>query len=121
VKPAILIVDHGSRRRESNAQLEALAERVRVRDPERFVTIAHMDLAEPSIAAGLAACAEAGVSEIVVHPYFLGPGHHTQRDIPHLVDEARRQHPEIVVRISAPLGLDDRIVDIVLERIDAAD
>ncbi len=77
--------------------------------------------AEPSIAAGLAACAEAGVSEIVVHPYFLGPGHHTQRDIPHLVDEARRQHPEIVVRISAPLGLDDRIVDIVLERMEAAD
>ncbi len=67
MKPAILLVDHGSRRPDANAQLDALAAAVRARDPERFVTVAHMELAEPSIAAGIAACVEAGASAVVVH------------------------------------------------------
>ena len=121
MKPAILLVDHGSRRPEANAQLAALAERVRARDPQRFVTIAHMELAEPSIAAGIAACAEAGASEVVVHPYFLGPGSHTRDDVPRLVEEARKPHAGLVVRVSAPLGLHEKIVDVVLERIETAD
>ena len=65
-KPAILLVDHGSRRPEANAQLEALGEQVQARVGERFVTIAHMELAEPSIADGIAACVDAGATEIVV-------------------------------------------------------
>lgn len=119
MKPAILLVDHGSRRPEANAQLEALARAVRAREPERFVAIAHMELAEPGIAAGLAACADAGATEVIVHPYFLGPGNHTTHDIPRLVDEARQHHPGLAVRISDPLGLHDSIVDVVLERVEA--
>ena len=120
MKPAILLVDHGSRRPEANAQLDALAAAVRARDPERFVTVAHMELATPSIAAGIAACVDAGASAVVVHPYFLGPGNHTSHDIPRLVNQAQQQHPELVVRISAPLGVHEKIVDVVLQRIDAA-
>jgi sirohydrochlorin ferrochelatase len=120
VKPAILLVDHGSRRPEANAQLEALADAVRARDPERFVTIAHMELAPPSIAEGVAACAAAGASEVLVHPYFLGPGNHTRHDVPRLVAEAQQKHPDLKLRISEPLGLHEKIVDVVLERIDAA-
>jgi sirohydrochlorin ferrochelatase len=120
VKPAILLVDHGSRRPEANAQLEALADAVRARDPERVVTIAHMELAPPSIAEGVAACAAAGASEVLVHPYFLGPGNHTRHDVPRLVAEAQQQHPDLKLRISEPLGLHEKIVDVVLERVDAA-
>ena len=120
MKPAILLVDHGSRRPEANAQLEALAERVRARVGERFVTIAHMELAEPSIADGIAACVAAGANAIVVHPFFLGPGNHTARDIPQLVAEAAARHPGIHAVVGPPLGLDDKLVDLVLERIDQA-
>ena len=119
MKPAILLVDHGSRRPEANAQLDALADAVRARDPGRFVTVAHMELAEPDIAAGIAACVEAGANAVVVHPYFLGPGSHTSHDVPRLVEAACQQYPELSVRISAPLGLHAKIVDVVLERIDA--
>lgn len=120
VKPAILLVDHGSRRPEANAQLEALGEQVQARVGERFVTIAHMELAEPSIADGIAACVDAGATEIVVHPFFLGPGNHTAQDIPRLVAEAAAQHPGVRAFVGPPLGLDDKLVDLVLERIDQA-
>jgi sirohydrochlorin ferrochelatase len=120
VKRAVLLVDHGSRREEANAQLDALAERVRARLPDRFVQVAHMELAEPSIAQGIDACVAAGAEEVVVHPYFLGPGRHTRRDIPRLVAEAVARHPGLRVALSEPLGLHDKLVDVVVARVDEA-
>jgi len=120
LKPAILIVDHGSRRPEANTLVTQLAERVRRRVPDRVVEVAHMELAEPTVAQGLAACAEAGASEVVVHPYFLGPGRHTTQSIPQLVEEAARTLPGLRIRISEPLGLHESLVDVVLARVDQA-
>ena len=121
MKPAILLVDHGSRRPEANAQLDELAARLRRRAPDRVVEVAHMELAPPSIAEGLAACVAAGARDVVVHPYFLGPGAHSSRDIPRLVAEAAGRHPGLRVRVSEPLGVDERLVEVVLERVAAAE
>jgi sirohydrochlorin ferrochelatase len=120
VTQAVLLVDHGSRRPEANEQLEALAEKLRTRMPDRLVLTAHLDVLQPDVGAGLDACAEAGTREVVVHPYFLGPGRHTAEDIPRLVAEAAGRHPDMSVRISEPLGLHDRILDVVVERIERA-
>jgi sirohydrochlorin ferrochelatase len=120
VKRAVLLVDHGSRRPEANAQLEDLAALVRARLPDRLVEVAHLDLAEPTIAQGIDACAAAGAGEIVVHPFFLAPGRHTREDIPRLVEEAAARHPGLAARVGEPLGLDDRLVDLVVARIEEA-
>lgn len=120
MKRAILLVDHGSRRAEANAQLGALAERVRVRRPEVVVELAHLELVEPTLTQGIEACVEAGAEEIAVVPYFLGPGRHTQEDIPRQIDDARARHPGVVFRIGEPLGLHDRLIDALLERADEA-
>jgi sirohydrochlorin ferrochelatase len=120
VKRAVLLVDHGSRRGEANAQLDALAERVRSRLPDHFVQVAHMELAAPSVAQGIDACVAAGAEEIVVHPYFLGPGRHTRHDIPRLVAEAAARHAGLRIAVSEPLGLHDKLVDVVVARVDEA-
>ncbi len=117
MKRAVLLVDPGSRRPEANRVVEALAEALRGRAPGQVVRVAHLELAEPDIGAGIDACVAAGADQIDVHPYFLGPGNHTSRDIPRLVEAAARRHPGVVVRISAPLGFHEKLVDIVLERI----
>ena len=114
---AILLVDHGSRRPEANRVVEALAEALRERAPEQVVRVAHLELAPPDVGAGVDACVAAGADQIDVHPYFLGPGNHTSRDIPRLVEAAARRHPSVGVRISAPLGFHEKLVDVVLERI----
>jgi len=118
VKRAILLVDHGSRRREANELLERVAAQVAERRPEAFVCCAHMDLARPTVAEGIDACAAAGAEEVVVHPYFLGPGSHSSRDIPRLVHAAASHHPGLRVHITEPLGLHPKLVDVVLDRID---
>jgi sirohydrochlorin ferrochelatase len=117
VTRAILLVDHGSRRAEANELLRSVAERVRQRSAACLVCVAHMELASPSIAEGIEACVAGGAEEIIVHPYFLGPGSHTTHDIPRLVREAAAQHPRVRIAISEPLGLHEGLVDAVLARV----
>lgn len=116
----ILLVDHGSRRPEANAQLDALAELVRDRAPEDVVHVAHLDVVPPSIGDGVEACVADGVDDLVVHPYFLGPGRHTTSDIPEQVAAACARHPGLRFHISEPLGLHPGVVEAILDRIRAA-
>lgn len=116
---AILLVDHGSHRSAANEQLERVADAVRERVSDCMVAIAHMELATPSISEAIGACVASGADEIIVHPYFLAPGSHTTTDIPRLVEEAMRQHQGVSVRISEPLGLHPKLVDVILHRVDA--
>ena len=116
---AVVLVDHGSRAPEANALLEALAERVRARLPDRLVRVAHMEIAPPSLGEAIDACVAAGAREVVVHPYFLTPGRHAVRDIPRMASEAAARHPGVAVRVTGPLGLHDGLVDAVVARIDA--
>jgi sirohydrochlorin ferrochelatase len=120
MKRAVLIVDHGSRLPEANELLLAVAARVRERLPDRLVRTAHLDLAEPRIPAAIDACAAEGAGEIVLAPWFLSPGAHTARDLPRITAEAARRHPGVRIACSAPLGLDERLVEVLLERIAAA-
>jgi sirohydrochlorin ferrochelatase len=114
---AIVLIDHGSREPRANAQLEEIAALLRERLPETPVVTAHMELAEPTIAAAVEACVRGGASEIVVAPYFLALGRHAAHDIPLLVEEAAARHPGLRVAIAAPLGVHPGLVDAVAARI----
>ena len=80
---AIIIVDHGSRREESNQMLEEVARLFAQRFTEMYDVVepAHMELAEPSIGTAYAKCVERGATRIMVCPFFLGPGKHWTSDI----------------------------------------
>jgi sirohydrochlorin ferrochelatase len=117
VKRALVLVDHGSRRAEANAQLERVAERLRARLPGWIVRAAHMELADPSLEQAVDACVAEGAAEIVVHPYFLTPGSHGVVDVPELARRAALRHSGVSVRVTEPLGFDERLLDVILERI----
>lgn len=117
MKQALLIVDHGSRRKESNESVQQIAEMMRERFGFGIVHYAHMELAEPTIQQGFDACVADGAEEVIVHPYFLGLGRHVTIDIPDLVKEAANHHPGVAFRITDPLGVDLKIGEVILERI----
>jgi len=114
---AILLIDHGSRRAEANAMLEQVAELVRAEaGPGVIVESAHMELAPPTIADAFRRCVEAGATEVIAQPYMLTPGRHATEDIPALVEEAARQHPEVRWRVTGPLGVHPLLARLVLAR-----
>ena len=105
----------------ANTTIFSMTNATLLRAPDAIVHIAHMEIAEPDIAQGVDACAADGANEIVVHPYFLAPGNHSTSDIPRLVHEAAARHPGLRVRISEPLGLHPKLVDVILDRVAAAE
>ncbi|MBV8781418.1 MAG: hypothetical protein JO353_08480 [Phycisphaerae bacterium] len=115
----IIIVDHGSRRDESNKMLEAVAALFAQRFAEKqgIVEPAHMELAEPSIATAYARCVERGADRIIVAPFFLGPGKHWTQDIPRLTADAAHQFPQTRYHVAQTLGIDDLILDLLQKRI----
>lgn len=114
---ALLIIDHGSRRAEAHAALVEIGERVRaMAGPGALVVIAHMEIASPDVAAGVAQCVAAGATEIVAVPYLLAAGRHATEDIPRLVAEAVSAHPGVSARVTAPLGPDELLARLVLKR-----
>ena len=113
---ALLVVDHGSKRDEANQMLFGVAEMLRRQKPGLIVHVAHMELAEPTIAQGFAACVKEGATEVIVHPYMLSPGRHATKDIPNLAKEAAGNHPGVTMRLTQCLGIHDKLGEVVLER-----
>lgn len=113
---ALLLVDHGSRILQANQIVHQFVELLRLRRPGLLVRAAHMQLADPNISDAVADCIANGATEIVVSPYMLSPGRHADIDIPKIVLSLSAQYPQMKFRVSAPLGLHEKLIDIVLER-----
>lgn len=113
----IVVVDHGSKRRESNELLEAVARQFADFSQCDIVEPAHMELAEPTIDQAFDRCVERGARTVVVFPYFLAPGRHWSEDIPRLAAAAASRHPEVHHVVTAPLGLHPLLSDIMARRI----
>jgi sirohydrochlorin ferrochelatase len=114
----IIIVDHGSRKAESNLLLESVAAAFAKRFAERFPIVepAHMELSPPSIADAFANCVRRGAMHIIVVPYFLGPGKHWTHDIPNLAAAAAKDHAGTTFHVARYLGLDDAMLDLLARR-----
>lgn len=116
-KTGVLIIDHGSRRDESNELLHEVAAMFERLTDFALVSPAHMELAEPSIAAGFDDLVHRGAKIVIAFPYFLSPGRHWKHDVPALVAAAAKQHPGVRYIVTAPLGLHPLMVQIMTDRI----
>lgn len=113
----VIIVDHGSRRKESNLMLNQFVEMFRQKTKYPIVEPAHMELAEPSIKDAFGMCVKQGAQRIILSPFFLSPGRHWNQDIPSLTAEAAKEHAGIPYIVTAPIGLHELLVDILNDRI----
>lgn len=116
----VIVVDHGSRREESNSLLLQIVEALRIKTGWNIVEPAHMELAEPCLETAFANCVAQGAARIVVHPYFLGPGRHWKEDIPRLASEASRNHGHVPFQVTMPLGPHDLLLELVQARVEAS-
>ena len=116
MKRGFLIVDHGSRRSQSNEQLLQMRDYVQAMHPEIPCLAAHMEIAPPSIDEQVDQLIKDGVNHIHVLCYFLSNGRHISEDIPRLVKEALAKHPSCGYDIASALGPDQALADLLLRR-----
>jgi sirohydrochlorin ferrochelatase len=114
----LIVVDHGSRREESNRLLLDVVQQFIDATGVAIVEPAHMELAEPSIATAFGRCVARGAKTVVVFPYFLLPGRHWNEDIPRLTAAAAKQHPSVQFLVTAPFGLHPLMAEVMRGRIE---
>jgi sirohydrochlorin cobaltochelatase len=114
---AILLIDHGSRRSEANEMMDCMANLVQaMAGDDVIVRHAHMELAEPSIEAGVRNCVEAGATDLTVFPYMLSPGKHSTGDIPRMVAAAAKAFPSLDVHVTNAFGVHEKLAEVILLR-----
>ncbi|MFO0960792.1 MAG: CbiX/SirB N-terminal domain-containing protein [Isosphaeraceae bacterium] len=119
---AILLIAHGSRNPAANQELVDLADRMRRAGRYRVVEACFLELAEPDIPSGGAACVSRGACRVLMAPYFLSAGVHIVRDLSSARDELAGRFPEVEFRLGPPLGphpLLDELVSLRIADLDA--
>lgn len=113
---ALLLIAHGSRRAEANADLEFIAAQLRARGRYPIVCVSYLELAEPSIEEGGAQCVAAGATDVILVPYFLSPGVHVVDDLAEARDNLQQRFPQVRFALAEPLGRHPLLVDVVEQR-----
>ncbi len=111
---AILLVSHGSRSPRSRQENIDLLGRLQEKSGIALGEAAFLETDTPSIPEGIDRCASQGAREILVMLNFLNSGRHVLEDIPALVEAAKKKYPEIVFRVTPPVGTHPAITDLFL-------
>ena len=111
---------HGSRVESANEGVRTVARDLAKLGSFSQVQPAFLELGQPDLAGAVAILAGCGVRQIVVLPYFLTLGLHLERDLPHLISEVQRAHPDLEIRVTPPLEGHSALLQALLERAQAA-
>jgi len=112
MKPAILIVGHGSRDREGTQEFQQLVDLFGAQDPGRIVECGFLEFAEPVIQAGVDRCVARGATVVTVLPGMLMAAGHAKNDIPSEIQEARLRYPHVAFHYGRHLHLHANIIEL---------
>ena len=117
----IVIAGHGSRDPDGIREFEALMALVRAGAPQHVVSHGYLEFASPTIDQALAANLAAGARQVVMVPGVLLAASHAKNDMPSELLTFARAHPDIDFHFGAPLGLHPLLLQLIQERIIAAE
>ena len=115
IKKALLIVDHGSRKKAANDMIFDVVDRLRLIRPDLIIEGAHMELEKPDIQMGIDACVDEGATDITIQPFMLSPGRHSTQDIPDLVEKAMCAYPDVLYQTKQHFGMHSLISSIIFD------
>ena len=113
---ALLLIAHGSREPEANADLHQVVEALRGRGSFALVEACFLELTEPDIDAGAARCVAGGAGRVLLVPYFLSAGVHVRRDLTEAHSRLSERFSQVEFRLAEPLGRHPLLVDVVADR-----
>src|ERR1700722_20082081 len=115
MEPALLLIAHGSRQSEANADLVYVVEQLRRRG-SKVVEASYLELANPNIDESGAKCVAAGAECGVLLPYFLSAGVHVPRGLTTARDRLAARFPHVEFRLAEPLGRHPLLLNVVMDR-----
>jgi precorrin-8X/cobalt-precorrin-8 methylmutase len=117
----IILIGHGSPKKDANnidLVGKLLHSKIHAGCGDDCVKAAYLQFADPDIMGAITECVRGGAERIILHPYFLYSGMHVTKDIPAVIREAEAMYPGVEFIYTEPLGVHEKLVQIVMERIE---
>ena len=118
MKTAVLVIAHGSRLKAANEDLYGIVRWLRAAGRWDVVEPCFLQFEEPNLAQAVERAVIQGANKLVLVPFLLFPGNHLQRDIPEEVDALRKKYPQAEISLTRHLGIDERLAQMVIERVE---
>ncbi len=109
MKKAFLIISHGSHSQKLEGEVQVLVNKLKSLTDFPICEYAFLEITQPSISDGIRNCVKQGATEIKVLLNFLNSGRHVDQDIPRIVEESKKEFPQVKITISKPVGQHDKI------------
>lgn len=100
----IILFAHGSRDALWRLPIEAVAQRIQTVSPQTDVACAYLELTAPDLPTTAAMMIARGIQHIVIVPMFLGVGRHAREDLPVLVQQLQKDHPDVQFELRRAIG-----------------
>ena len=104
MKTAVIILGHGSKSRDADEAIRRVAAEGKKLGGYDIVEHAFLQYVQPGLEKALEQCIRQGAQKIVIVPFFMQSGAHVARDIPELVDKAKKQYPGIDIAVTDYVG-----------------
>ena len=101
---AILLVGHGSRKREGNKEILHFAAQWRERHPGWRIETCFIEHADVLLDEGLDRAAR-DTRHVLAIPFILNAAGHVKMELPHALEEARERHPGVEFIVTRHLGM----------------
>lgn len=112
-----VFISHGSRSEHGNNVFVSFIDTVISTAKSTNASYGFLENARPTIFEAVEACILKGASSVTVVPVLLLPGIHANVDIPEELERVRLKYPEIEIFYGQPLGVNETILEIVLDRL----
>ncbi|MBL8459325.1 MAG: sirohydrochlorin chelatase [Zoogloea sp.] len=112
-----LLVGHGSRNRDGNAEIQHFATEWRARHPDWRIEVCFIEYAEVLVPAGLDLAA-AGSRRVIVLPFILTAAGHVKMELPAAIAAARQRHPAVEFVCTRHLGMGREILAVLQAQLD---
>ncbi|HLE41225.1 MAG TPA: CbiX/SirB N-terminal domain-containing protein [Nitrospirota bacterium] len=121
MKSAVIILGHGSRSAGADKAIQRIVVEVKKRGGHEIVEQAFLQHTLPALMETIESCARKNAERIVIVPYFMQPGAHVTRDIPALIEQARKKHPGIEILMTDFVGSHPLMAEIVMDLVQRDD
>jgi sirohydrochlorin cobaltochelatase len=109
--PAIILFAHGARDPEWALPFRRIKELLEARQPGVTVTLAFLEIMQPSLTDAVAQFVQAGQKSITIAPLFMAQGGHLKNDVPKLLDAIRARHAGVELTLLPAIGDVEPVLD----------
>ncbi len=115
---AVIILGHGSKSVDAIEDFNYIVKTFREKSGNKRVYGAHMELTDPSLEEVVSEIRHSEKNgQVIVIPYFLYNGNHIKKDIPGKIEKLQDQYPHLDIKLGEPIGKEDRMVELLLQKL----